>query len=282
MSLKDLLQRQVQFFHPEKKYGFLRGGFNRAAHAALFGLREQFFASMQDAFTDKVKTAAATLCDDPIFCQAIRQWPLKPAGKVVVLGDSLTDDSQSWFAILAQAFATIRPNDDIEWINLAVSGDTTAQLLGSVVPAAQLEADLYLCFSGINDARIQGGKRYKVCVSIDEAQRNLASVVDFASQQTKTPWVFITPVGVDVKRIEQHDFFKPLNATWCPQHVQQVADLVVKQTEHSIDLRPVFGDVADSPLMDDDGLHWSIDGQQLAAKTIAEQLPLQLAGHKAK
>lgn len=272
MSLKQLLQRQVQFFHPEKKYSFLRGGFSSAAHAAMFGLREQFYTSIQQVFTDRVIESAKNLCENSDYSDAIKTLPLKSGAKVVVIGDSLTDDSQSWFSIIEQSFALVRPEDDIQFANLAVSGDTTAQLLGSVIPAAQMQADLYLCFSGSNDARIQGGSRYKPCISIDEGERNLASVMDFAKHETNAPWVWITPIGVDANRVAEHDFFKPLKASWCNDHISQVADMIIKNAPLSIDLRPAFGDLNDSELLDDDGLHWSIDGQMVAARTVIDHL----------
>ncbi len=272
MSLKDLLQRQVQFFHPEKKYAFLRGGFNSTAHAAMFGLREQFYTSMKQIFVDRVNESAKSLCEEVTYRNAIKAIPLKPSAKVVVLGDSLTDDSQSWFSIIEQSFALVRPQDDIQFTNLAVSGDTTAQLLGSVIPAAALKADLYLCFSGTNDARIQGGSRYKPCTSLDEVGRNLASVMDFSKFETAAPWVWISPIGVDANRVAKHDFFKPLNASWCNEQIGQTADMIHEQADLSIDLRTAFGNLNDSSLLDDDGLHWSIEGQMLAAKIIVKQL----------
>ena len=272
MSIKELLQRQVQFFHPQKKYSFLRGGSSNAAHAALFGLLEQFYNTMKETFSNRVNYAAKALCDDKDYFQAIKSLPFKAQAKIVVLGDSLTDDSQSWFSIIERSFAIVRPEDDIEFINLAVSGDTITQLLGSVVPASQLKADLYFSFSGTNDARIQGGSRYKPCTSIEEVERNLASVIDFTQQQTDAPWVWLTPVGVDPARIAEHDFLKPLMASWCNGHIAKVAALVNHQAENVIDLRPHFTNLDDSHLLDDDGLHWSIEGHQLAAKIIINQL----------
>lgn len=272
MSIKEQLQRQVQFFHPEKKYSFLRGGFSSTAHAALFGLREQFYNAIKETFVKEVNDAANVLCASSDFVSAVKSLPLKQKAKIVVLGDSLTDDSQSWFSIIERSFDIVRPDDNIKFINLAVSGDTTAQLLGSVIPAVTLDADLYLTFSGTNDARIQGGSRYKPCTSIDEVERNLASVIDFAKQETNAPWVWLTPVGVDAARIEKHDFFKPLQASWCNDHICKIADLVNLHAPNVIDLRAKFTNLENNDLLDDDGLHWSIEGHKLASKIILEQL----------
>ncbi|WDE09091.1 SGNH/GDSL hydrolase family protein [Thalassomonas viridans] len=272
MSIKEQLQRQVQFFHPEKKYPFLRGGFSSAAHAALFGLREQFYNAIKESFSDRVNESAKTLCQDSDYAAAIKALPFKKKARIVVIGDSLTDDSQSWFAIIERSFALLRPDDNIRFTNLAVSGDTTAQLLGSVIPAANMKADLYFSFSGTNDARIQGGSRYKPCTSIDEVGRNLASVIDFAKRNTKAPWVWLTPVGVDPDRVAEHEFLKPLMASWCNEHIAQVAELIKQQAENVIDLRPHFTDLQNSNLLDEDGLHWTIDGHEVAAKVIIKQL----------
>ena len=114
MSIKEKLQRQVQFFHPEKKYSVLRGGFSSSAHAALFGLREQFYNSMKETFSNRVNDAAKELCADSAYVRAIKCLPLKTQAKIVVLGDSLTDDSQSWFSMIERSFEIVR------FINLAV------------------------------------------------------------------------------------------------------------------------------------------------------------------
>ena len=272
MSIKQQLQRQVQFFHPQKKYPFLRGGFSTAAHAALFGLRESFYSAMQDDFTNQVNDAAKILCDEQSYAEAILSIALKPQAQVVVLGDSLTDDSQSWFAIVERSFALLRPDDHIQFTNLAVSGDTTSQLLGTVIPAAQLNADLYFCFSGTNDARIQGGSQYKHCTSLDEIERNINSVLTYAKQETTAPWIWITPVGVDELRVSEHEFFKPLKASWCNTHIDATAQLMIKLADNIIDIREDFGHLVSNTLLDEDGLHWSIEGQKLTAKVIVEQL----------
>ena len=73
---------------------------------------------MKETFSNRVNDSAKTLCDDSDYIQAIKSLPLKAQAKVVVLGDSLTDDSQSWFSIIERSFAIIRPDDDIQFINL--------------------------------------------------------------------------------------------------------------------------------------------------------------------
>lgn len=272
MSLKRQLLRQAQFFHPQKKYSFLRGGDNSSAHAALFGVKESFYQSLLDEIDRKVSEACEQLCQDQHFRDTIKNLNIPAQGSVVVIGDSLTDDSQSWFSILQRAFHILRNSDKIKFHNLAVSGDTTAHLQGSAVNALQLNADVYFVFTGTNDGRIHGGEGCYTCTSIGEVERNITQVIEFCKKRSDKPWIWLTPVGVDSQRIKTHDFFKPIEASWDHQHIQQVASLIVQHAPISLDLRQQFSPIKDSPLMDEDGLHWSIEGQKLTAQLVIEHL----------
>lgn len=272
MNMKQQLEYMVQYFHPDKKYGFLRGGQSSSAHAALFGLRESFYTELKQQFLDRAQTAAQTLCNQPQYQQQIKAISLPKLARIVALGDSLTDDLQSWFEIIKCSFNILRPEDEIKFFNLAVSGDTSTQMLGSIVSATDYKADLYLCLIGINDARIQGGKQYKPCTSLHEVAANFESLMQFAANETQSPWLWIAPPGVIEERIEQHDFFKPIRAFWSNQYVNDIADIICQQAELVVDLRAPFKQEKSQELYDSDGLHWSIHGQSLAASLIVKQL----------
>ena len=272
MSLKQQLLRQAQFFHPQKKYAFLRGGNNPAAHAALFGVREVFYQSLLDEFDRNVATACEQLCKNQDFCNIITNLNIPAEGSIVVIGDSLTDDSQSWFSILQRAFQTLRPQNKIKFHNLAVSGDGTPQLQWSVIEALQHQASVYFVFTGTNDGRIQGYEHGHTLTSLSESERNINKTLAFINKRSTTPWIWLTPVGSDSKRINEHEFFKPLEATWDNQHINQVADIIAQNAPICLDLRPQFTPINDSPLMDEDGLHWSIEGQKLVTQLVVDQL----------
>lgn len=272
MSLKQQLLRQAQFFHPQKKYAFLRGGNNPAAHAALFGVREVFYQSLLNEFESNVARACEELCQNQEFCDIITNLDIPSEGSIVVIGDSLTDDSQSWFSILQRAFHSLRPQDKIKFHNLAVSGDGTPQLQWSVIEALQLDACIYFVFTGTNDGRIQGYEHGHTLTSLSESTRNIKQSIEFIGKRSNAPWIWLTPVGSDSKRIDEHDFFKPLEATWDNQHIDRVADIIAEHAPNCLDLRKDFTPIIDSPLMDEDGLHWSIEGQKLATKLIVDQL----------
>lgn len=272
MNMRQQLEYMVQFFHPEKRYGFLRGGNSQNAHAALFGLRESFYQQLKQPFFNRAQAIAEKMCLQEEYYKNINAISLPHKGIIVALGDSLTDDLQSWFEILRRSFEIVRPDDEIKFINMAVSGDTTTQMLGSVVNAATAKADLYICLTGINDARVQGGKNYKPCTSLQEVAKNIDSLMSFASNETNAKWLWIAPPGVLEERIENHEFFKPIRAFWSDKYVSKVADLILERAQHKIDLRPTFSIKKQPDLFDSDGLHWSIDGQQLTATTVASYL----------
>lgn len=272
MSLKQQLLRQAQFFHPQKKYAFLRGGNNPAAHAALFGVRESFYQSLLDEFDRNVASACEQLCQNKQFRDNIINLDIPAEGSIVVIGDSLTDDSQSWFSILQRTFQTLRPQDKIKFHNHAVSGDGTPHLQWSVIEALQHQASVYFVFTGTNDGRIQGYEHGHTLTSLSESERNIKQTLAFIEKRNTNPWIWLTPVGSDTKRINEHEFFKPLEATWDNQHINQVANIIAEHAPICLDLRPDFTPIVDSTLMDEDGLHWSIEGQKLVTQLIVDHL----------
>ena len=272
MNFTQQLHYMVQYFHPEKRYGFLRGGNDSSAHAALLGIRETLYHELRNKFFNNAQQVAERLSNQTDFYNKIANIQVRKNGKIVVVGDSLTDDLQSWFEIMKRSFAIVRPEDNIEFVNLAVSGSTTSDLLSSIVTATSIQADLYFSLIGVNDARIHGGDENKTANSIGETAANIKSLYSYTRGKTTAPWIWIAPPNIIEERTSIHELFKPIQASWRNKDVNAIADLVASTPEYTIDLRSKFIANNSPDYYDQDGLHWSIHGQELCFITVIDFL----------
>ncbi len=266
------LEWLIRFFHPEKKYPFLRGAHNPAAHAALFGIREQLYVRMKEGLQAKVAQAGDELLEKVAFQSAIKSVPLRPGAKIVVSGDSQTDDLLSWLAILEYVFTKVRPEDDISFVNLAISGDTSTQLLGAVITAVEQNADLYLNFIGTNDIRKQGGDSYKPATSLTEVQANIDSVTQYFNEHTNVPVLWMTPACVIEERIQKDYFIQQIKASWADSDLEQVTTLIDNGSREVLNLRTLFQSKDIEYLIDQDGLHFTLTGHQLVTEAVVTWL----------
>ncbi|WP_188316852.1 SGNH/GDSL hydrolase family protein [Solihabitans fulvus] len=74
---------------------------------------------------------------------------------MVAIGESTTDDLQSWLEILRQLLALRRGGDGITVVNAAVAGQTTTEALRAMGTTLETRPDWILCMIGTNDARRQ-------------------------------------------------------------------------------------------------------------------------------
>jgi lysophospholipase L1-like esterase len=269
----EQMKRVIRFFHPQKKYPFLPGIHSDETQAMMYGLDLDIYKSIKYGFIDNAKSAAIDLLQDSDFMKDLLSLPLSSGARVVVIGDSLTDDYQSWFEIISQAFSIARPNDDIEFINTTTSGDTTTQMLGTVVHACNKKPDLLICLIGTNDSRTQvNGGEAKPCIGIQESQDNIDAIANYAKEHCDAPLVWIAPPGVNEERIKNDWFIRSFFAFWENQRIQDLSGYIVKKQRYTIDLRAVFNSNTVEDLFLEDGLHWSLDGQKVAAKSIMKEL----------
>jgi len=118
----------IQFIHPEKSLVSMPG-VGATEFAALFELSPEEYRDRRSAFTNRARQTAEELFDDTDFAACVDRLPFTPGSTVVGLGDSITDDLQSWLEILRHLLDLRRPQDDIRVVNAGISGDTTSQMI---------------------------------------------------------------------------------------------------------------------------------------------------------
>ncbi len=165
-----------------------------------------------------------------------------------------------------------RPDDGIQFRNLAISGQTTADAVGQVLRALAQEPDWFLVWIGANDAGRTGTGATKTNVSLEETERNLANLRSIAATQSDASWIWLTLWSVDEERIAAYPGFAMGQATVRAEDLDAVSDLVRRHPDPVVDIGDVFGRPAVPEYLAADGLHPSLVGQQLIARTVVERL----------
>ena len=104
-----------------------------------------------------------------------RRWPrIVGETTIVGLGDSITDDYQSWLEILRHLLAERRPGDEIKVVNAGISGDTASGLLGRVLEMLEGDPAWILVLIGTNDVAFVREPLTKSLVSPESPVRTCA------------------------------------------------------------------------------------------------------------
>lgn len=270
----ELARFLIQFVHPEKALTGLPGGtagLTDAVMGGLFGVNAASYRAIRDACRDNARQAAAELLSDAAFAARVERLPLARGATVVGLGDSITDDDQSWLEILRHILSTRRRADDIAVVNAGVSGDTTARLIDRFVEVAQWRPGWIICLVGTNDARRMGPRPNKCLVGAEETARNLAALRQYARTQTSARWVWMTPPPAVEDLIVADWRLMASRITLHNDDLDVVASAMLRQPDPVVDLRPVFGRPPHPAMMLSDGMHPSLAGQEAIVTALIER-----------
>jgi len=264
---QDQLEYSLQFQHPEKVLG-LMPGITDSIIAEMFKLDLDIWSQIRAVFKENARQTAVELLEDDLFAEQVRNLPFKTDDRIVVLGDSISDDLQSWFEILRNVCEIHIPERKLTFINLAISGDTTTHMISRFLEVIMAKPDWIFCFAGANDARLQGTHPTKVLVSPEETEKNFKMLRNFAKTQTDAEWVWMTTATVIEEVISSHWFLGVLQLMWLNKDLNVVSDIVRKQDGAIVELQQVFGNPARSELLLDDGIHPSLAGQKEIVKAV--------------
>jgi acyl-CoA thioesterase-1 len=261
----------IQFLHPEKTMPWALG-LDANLLAPLYGVDVPTYSAIRQQFAKRVCEAAREHLADSSFARRVDKLPFAPGSVVVGLGDSITDDYQSWLQILRELLMLRRGQDAIQVINAGVSGDTTSQIITRFLGVVNLKPDWIISMIGTNDARLHGHSATKCVVSIEETEKNLEMLRSYAASETNARWVWITPAPCIPEKLSAHWWMAAVEVMFRNEDSAAVAELIRRQPGVCVDLQPVFGLPANPALLMDDGLHPNLAGQKAIVKALVEQL----------
>jgi lysophospholipase L1-like esterase len=268
----QVIEKLVQYTHLEKLYGYLPG-MDEALVARLFDLDPEEYRGIGERFDANARGAALDLLEDASFAERVDRLPFRAGETVVGVGDSITDDLQSWLEIVRHLLEQRRPQDGIRVVNAGLSAHTTAMVLRRFIPGVvSLKPDWIFCLLDGNDATRVGPEPNKPQVSVEETAENLEAMLHLASTQTEADWVWITPPTYDEDRASSFPPFKMGQSVFLNEDIVAVGDLVRAQEEPVVDVQEALGIPADPELQGPDGVHPSLAGQKAIARTVVERL----------
>jgi lysophospholipase L1-like esterase len=262
----------VQFTHPEKVYFYLPGFQDESLKAGVYALDVAQYQAIKSDFAAAARGAAEALLADAAFAAMVDRLPFAPGSLVAVIGESDTDDLQSWFEILRYLLELRRPQDGIQLVNLAISGQPTTVASGQLMVALAQKPDWILCGLGGNDAIRSGLGATKTVVSIAETELNLKEMRRLAAAQSDAEWVWLTRWSIDEARIAAYPVSQMAQFALSTADLDAVSEVVLQQPEPVVDLTSVLGRPPDPALLREDGLHPSLAGHTLFARAVVERL----------
>ncbi|MGH8609792.1 MAG: SGNH/GDSL hydrolase family protein [Gammaproteobacteria bacterium] len=276
------IERLAQFHHPQLMLSELpyAKALDDVHLSAAFGLDAATYRSILESFAAQARRIALRLTDQHAVRECI-STVFAEEDRIVALGDSITEDSQSWAEILSQVMKLIRPKDGIRVINAGLSGDTTADLISRFVRLAEGTPTWVMVMIGTNDARRHGTPPSEMMVSHAESERNLAALGQLVRTHTEARIVWVTPPPVLENRVASSGTLRRDHLTW-RQHdvaakrklVRALPDLVVDPWSETTPRRL-------EGLLSEDGVHPNLRGQQNIATCVimalANQLRLEVA-----
>lgn len=260
----------VKVFQPEKTVASLPGAASLTvqARASLLGLNLDDYAAELARLSEGAKASARTLLSDSDIAAMVDRLPLRKDARIFAFGDSRTSDPQSWAVILQEMISARRPNDNITVVASAISGDTTTHGLVRISEVLAGKPDWVLFFIGLNDARTQGPEPTKTIVRHDETARNLAELKSRIAAETGAQRLWVTPVQVNEDLVSKHWAMSHFGVRFRNEDVAQVATAMRDLGDPVVDLFERFDASSLNDLLMEDGLHFTLAGQQRIALEI--------------
>jgi lysophospholipase L1-like esterase len=261
----------VQFFHLEKIWG-LGTDCKEEICASIYPVDTEQYRKIIDYYAGNAHRTAEELLASQSFADQVNHLPFRPGQTIAGLGDSITDDLESWLEILRHVLDIQWGMNSVKVVNAGVCGDTTTHAVCRFNNITLQNPDWIICFIGTNDARRNRLSPNQTTVSLEETERNLTMLRHYGLTQTKAKWIWISPPPVIENKAAEAWGTQSFQAIYLNSDLQHVAKIIRKQPEQVVDLEQVFGAPPNPNMFLFDGLHPSLFGQKLILKALVDTL----------
>jgi len=206
---KEALEKYLlQFLNIEKQFPLLPGISNTAAVANLFGLEEDELIKLRDLYSTNAKEAALELLKDDEVMDWIDNLPFQPNDTIAAIGDSSTDDLQSWFEIFTETLSITRPEADYTFINAGQANDTSSEALRRLHrDVLSHEPDWVFVSLGLFDASRLSIAPGRTLLPLSETWENLSTIEDAIKEMTDNPVIWLSPPPVIPGLLDKMELF---------------------------------------------------------------------------
>ncbi len=199
-----LLEYLVQFSNIEKRFPLFQGIEDPEAVADFIGIDTENFRKIRDALDQQARMAAEEILKEEGMLETAGRLPFKADDAIAVVGDSITDDRQSWFHILRNLLDLVIPKVKIRYIDASISDSLSADAL------RRMERDVFakkpdwvFVALGSQDALRPHISPARTLVSIAEFWENINAIESAILQNCKNPPIWITPPPVIPELMQQ-------------------------------------------------------------------------------
>ncbi len=199
-----LLEYLVQFSNIEKRFPLFQGVQDPEAVADFIGIDVENFKKIRDSFDGQVRQAAEEILKDAAMLDKVGNLPFKPDDTIAVIGDSLTDDRQSWFHIFSRVLNMVIPKAKFQFIDASISDSLSADALRRLERDVMAkDPDWVFIALGSQDAMRLHLTTGRTLVSLAEFWENINAIESAILQNCKNPPVWITPPPVIPELMQQ-------------------------------------------------------------------------------
>ena len=265
---KEALEKYLlQFLNIEKKYPLLPGISNTEAVANMFGLEEEELTKLRGTFRQNAKEAALELLKDDDVTDWIDQLPFKADDTIVAIGDSSTDDLQSWFQILSEILNITVPEADFTFINAGHANDTSSEALRRLHrDVLSHEPDWVIVSLGMFDVIRLSIAPKRTLLPLSETWENLSTIEDAIKEVTDNPVIWITPPPVIPGLLDKMELF---DFDISDEDLAQVRQIIAGKTGYIVDpTGKRMGNPPEAWYYLSDGINPSLSGQVNTAKAL--------------
>lgn len=272
---KELLEQFIlPYLHINKRIPLLPGRNNTKAEAALFGISEEELSTFRANFKENAKQAALELLKEEEITDYISKLPFTGEEKIVVLGDSISEDAQGWFEILREILTISIPKENFEFINAGVAYNTTSEALRRLDrDVLSHKPDWVFVALGTFDAQRLNIAPDRTLLPLSETWENIETIQAVLMDTVENPIYWITPAPVIPQLLEEHPLY---DFTINPTDLYQIQQLVADKQGVVVDPRAKrMGEKSPEAWhYTPDGLHHSLTGHLNVVKLILKQMAL--------
>lgn len=264
----------VRFFHLEKSLPLASAQRSaaeaEAVNALVAGLPSADYRAVRAGLEDETRTAGEQLARDPSLREAFAALPLTGEDRVVLLGDSITDDLCSWGHLLSAALAVHRPGAVV--VNNGWTGSTTQEAVSRFELVAAARPTWVLQMLGTNDVRRHGRLRVPT-TSTHESARDLRALEEMVASVPGARHVVLTPPPVDGQLAASWPGFQAEVISWDGEDLDGLVAVIREQASAPlIDVHRALADLDPARWLLPDGVHPSRGGQRLIAEVVVRGL----------
>lgn len=199
-----LLEYLVQFSNIEKRFPLFQGIKDPETVADFIGLDFDQFTKIRESFDTQTRQAAEEILKDEELLEKIDKLPFKANDTIAVLGDSITDDRQSWFRIFGYLLDMAVPKADFHFVDSSIENSLSADALRRIErDILAYDPDWVFVALGSQDAFRLHITTGRTLVSLAEFWENMNAIESAVLQNCTNPPIWITPPPVISELMEQ-------------------------------------------------------------------------------